>query len=97
MGVPRAMLPEGRLSGNKVKLGDLTWEELFGPSLGDSGKTCFPAFSSIPVTLFQPHVLPTPAFGKESESKRPAHNEMLVCYYSRLTHSPPTHITFTLQ
>ena len=42
-------------------------------------------------------MLPTTAFGKESESKRPPHNVVLVCYYSRLTHSPPTHITFTLQ
>ena len=41
-GIQRAMLPEGRLSGNEVKPGDPTLEELCSLSLGYSGKTCFP-------------------------------------------------------
>ena len=41
------MLPEGRLSGNKVKPGDPTLEELCSLSLGNSGKTCFLAFPSL--------------------------------------------------
>lgn len=46
-GIQRAMLPEGRLSGNEVKPGDPTLEELCSLSLGYSGKTCFPAFPSL--------------------------------------------------
>lgn len=92
------MVPEGRLSGNKVRLGDPTQEELFGPSLGDSGKTCIIYVSSILGALLRAHMpLPQLPLGEESESKKPTPIEVSGCCFSHPPHSSPTQITFTLE
>lgn len=78
MGVPRAMLPEGRLSGNKVKLGDLSREELFGPSLGDSGRTCFPAFLPFQLPSSNPTCFPHLPLGRKVSLKDPL---TMKCWY----------------